>query len=141
MTLRCQTQQELPKEGLSFVVNDGNHFFAEKDLENWSFPLEVDNKYFDSATFDWLFDHQLTSDDGQQFDFLGSEMKIFVDGAEFGLPYFVEVDGFPPVSYKDEFWIICKKLASDSIKAFAYEVTQIQVSVGLPIGWVLFSLK
>lgn len=142
MTLRCQAQHELPKEGLHLLSDDGDKFFADKDFENWSFPLKVGDEYFDASNLNWSETFQLTSVDGQhKFDFSGALVLVFANGSEFDLPYLIQVYSFPPASYKEEFWVICKESQADFIKSFAYEVVQIQVSVGLPNGWVMFSLK
>jgi len=142
MTVRCQTQTEFPNQGLTLVDKSNKKLFAEKDFDEWSFPVENGNSYYDATNFDWLNDFQLTSVDGQhKFDFFGSSVLVFLNGSEFDLPYLIQVDSFPPASYKEEFWIICKESQADFIKSFVYEVVQIQVSVGLPNGWVMFSLK
>lgn len=144
MTVRCQTLTDFP-QSLILVDNSGESFFAERDFDQWSFPIKKDDNYtdyFDATNLDWLEDFQLISDDGQcTFDLPASSIRVFINASEFGLPYLIEVNDFPPAVYKEKFWVICKESQADFIKSFAYEVVTIQVSAGLPDGWVMFSLK
>ncbi|MCT7952530.1 hypothetical protein NG798_22295 [Ancylothrix sp. C2] len=144
MTVRCQTQHELPKEGLVLRLNS-DEFFCERDIKCWSFPIESQGKFLEALRFDWLKDFRLISEDAQwSFKLAASEIRVFLDGSEFGLPYFVENKKLPKkgepfylIVQKQLYHLIEKWGKSDACQGFL----PIKVSKGLPEGWFMFSFE
>ncbi|MBD1929831.1 hypothetical protein H6F74_26880 [Trichocoleus sp. FACHB-90] len=149
MTLRCSTKQEFPEDGLSLVLDGySGSFRCEEYVMGWSEPIRCTDLacqaciggQINASHFDWSEGLCLQSPDQRWcFRLPQSLIRIFIDGAGFGLPGLVEVRQLPSASRfylaaRQDCCQLLEKWGESSCKGFE----KLPIIAGLPHGWHFF---
>lgn len=145
-SLRCNTKQEFPEDGLLlFLADNSQSFSCYEDSGGWSSPLisESDGKPLVASEFDWLKGLQVRSADSKScFRLPASRIRVFVDGGSQGLPGIVEVRQLPT---QQPFYLAareqCLELLTKWGELSCQGFEKLQIIDGLPNGWHFFKAQ
>lgn len=146
LSLRCNTKQEFPEDGLLLFLEDNSQSFScYEDSGGWSSPLisEADEKPLVGCKFDWLKGLQVRSADSKWcFKLPASPIRVFVKGDTQGLPGIVEVRQLPT---QQPFYLAaheqCLELLTIWGELSCQGFEKLQIIDGLPSGWHLFKAQ
>lgn len=146
LSLRCNTKQEFPEDGLLLFLEDNSQSFScYEDSGGWSSPLisESDGKPLVASEFDWLKGLQVRSADSKWcFRLPASPIRVFVNGDTQGLPGIVEVRQLPT---QQPFYLAaheqCLELLTIWGELSCQGFEKLQIIDGLPSGWHLFKAQ
>ncbi|MEG4916248.1 hypothetical protein [Microcoleus sp. B7-D4] len=146
LSLRCNTKQEFPEDGLLLFLEDNSQSFScYEDSGSWSSPLisESDGKPLVASEFDWLKGLQVRSADSKWcFRLPASRIRVFVDGGSQALPGFVEVRQLP---IQKPFYLAAHQECLELLTRWGHSSCQdfenLQIINGLPSGWHFFKAK
>lgn len=146
LSLRCNTKQEFPEDGLLLFLEDNSQSFScYEDSGGWSSPLisESDGKPLVASEFDWLKGLQVRSADSKWcFKLPASPIRVFVNGDSQGLPGIVEVRQLPT---QKPFYLAahqeCLELLTRWGESSCQGFEKLQIIDGLPSGWHFFKAQ
>ncbi len=146
LSLRCNTKQEFPEDGLLLFLEDNSQSFACSEYSGGlSSPLmsELDGKPVIASKFDWLEGLQVRSADSKWcFRLPASPIRVFVDGGSEGLPGIVEVRQLPT---QHPFYLAaheqCLELLTKWGELSCQGFEKLQIIDSLPSGWHLFKAE
>lgn len=146
LTLRCKTAHDFPEDGLLFrFKNNSESFSCEEEAMGWSSELirDSDGMKVDATQLNWLEGIDLhSSEERWAVKLPGSVIRIFTNGAEEGLPNFVEVNQLPKNS---PFYLIVNEAYRAEVEQWGAgsctEFNKVEIKNELPNGWFLFYAK
>jgi hypothetical protein len=146
VTLRCKTAHEFPEDGLIFREKSSSEsFYCEEDSMGWSSELirDSDGMKVDATQFNWVDGIRLRGSEKKWTVALkDSKIRIFVSGAEEGLPGLVEIN---QLSSNLPFYLMVYEKCHieiehwGTINCTGFE--KIVMRSGLPNGWSLYHAK
>lgn len=142
--IHLKSRQALSEDRVRFTV-DELQLFSDLGATTWSNPITRTDTHqaISGDTFAWDRSVKLVDETGRCcFSWVGSPVRIFVNGSAFGVNGMAEVKQLPPEA---PFWLAANasarsdiaKWASDSCEGFR----QLNVDTGLPSGWGLFAVS
>lgn len=143
--LRCSIGREFPESGLSLKQQYSQETFqCDEVLPGWSSPLlrTSDRSNVNASVYDWnqgieLYDEQLR----WNFRLSNAPIRIFVNGAQEGLPGLVDVRQLP---HSLPFYIAAREECCRSLLEWAQVgcegFKELEMRTGLPPRWRFFSV-
>lgn len=144
-SLRCKMNHDFPESGLSLKPRCSQEsLLCNEFLPGWSSPLSYacDGSRVNASQYDWNQGLELQDEQvGWYFRLPSGPIRIFVNGAQEGLPGLVEIRQLP---HSLPFYIAVKEECCQKLQEWARigceGFKEIEIREGLPPQWRFFSV-